>query len=70
MSNPTGGALVAIEIKDTQKLSGATIRRALDSERKRANKKQRKHHISIRSDAYQIAFSIAIGAFFVVALLM
>lgn len=66
MSNPTGGALVAIEIKGTQKLSGATIRRA----RKRANNKQRKHHISIRSDAYQIAFSIAIGAFFVVALLM
>jgi hypothetical protein len=62
MSNPSGDALMAVGIKDTQEFSRGAIRRAVaDDRRKRA---------SIWSDAHQIALGIAVGAFVVVFLVL
>ena len=63
MSNPSDDALMAIGIKDTQKVSGGEKRRALSDVRgKRAS--------IIWSDAHQIALGIAVGGFVVVFLVL
>ena len=59
MSNPTGDALVAIEIKDTQKLSGRAIQ--LRSGHART---------SSWSDAYQICLGMAVCVFLMAFLLI
>jgi hypothetical protein len=59
MSNPSGDALVAMGIRDTQKLSDRAIRRALSDDGlcERA---------SIRLKIYYASLSIAVGAFVLV----
>ena len=62
MSNPSGDALMAIGIKDTE-FSGGEVRRALsDGRGKRVS--------IIWSDAHQIALVIAVGAFVAVFLVL